>query len=268
MKCIYCGKSAGFFRRKHKECQQKYNDTIQSLPSKVGILDIAELEQYAYDGFVKPQKLRLIILNAFRLRLKCHMIDHFVTKEEEAEAETFRDRYKIQSSEIISNTEIYSTFSAYCESIKMREVLDGDDYEVQEWRTMCPIVLSKSEKVIWRYSNVKCLEDKTRTRHVGGSQGVSVRIVKGVSFRVGNHKGVAVQEEYTQSIGYGDLYVTTKNIIFCGDKPIKIPLAKVLSIKEYSNGTGVVKDGTNPKQYTFLGITPFIISNTLSLVLE
>jgi hypothetical protein len=92
MKCIYCGKSAGFFRRKHKECQQKYNDTIQSLPSKVGILDIAELEQYAYDGFVKPQKLRLIILNAFRLRLKCHMIDHFVTKEEEAEAETLRDR--------------------------------------------------------------------------------------------------------------------------------------------------------------------------------
>jgi hypothetical protein len=118
------------------------------------------------------------------------------------------------------------------------------------------------------YPNVECLEDKKRTRYVGGSQGVSVRIVKGVSYRVGNHRGEKVQEEYTQSIGYGDLYVTTKNVIFCSDKPIKIPLAKILSLKEYSNGTGVIKDGANPKQYTFLGITPYIISNTLSLVLE
>ena len=150
----------------------------------------------------------------------------------------------------------------------MREVLEGDDFEVQEWRDKCPVVLTKAEKVIWMYPNVECLEDKKRTRYVGGSQGVSVRIVKGVSYRVGNHRGEKVQEEYTQSIGYGDLYVTTKNVIFCGDKPIKIPLAKILSLKEYSNGTGVIKDGANPKQYTFLGITPYIISNTLSLVLE
>ena len=268
MKCIYCGKSAGLFSRKHKECEQKHNDTMQELCNKLGNHNLAELEQFATEGFVKPQELRSIILDGFLALLNQHMLDHFVAYQEEKEAEAYMEKYNISDEDMASNSEILSTFSTYYESIKMREVLEGDDFEVLEWRDRCPVILTKAEKVIWMYPNVECLEDKKRTRYVGGSQGVSVRIVKGVSYRVGNHRGEKVQEEYTQSIGYGDLYVTTKNVIFCGDKPIKIPLAKILSLKEYSNGTGVIKDGANPKQFTFLGITPYIISNTLSLVLE
>jgi hypothetical protein len=44
MKCIYCGKSAGLFSRKHKECEQKHNDTMQELRNKVGNHNLAELE--------------------------------------------------------------------------------------------------------------------------------------------------------------------------------------------------------------------------------
>ena len=178
------------------------------------------------------------------------------------------EKYNISEDDMLSNADLLSAFTTYSESIKMREVLEGDEFEVAEWRDRCPAVLGKAEKIIWMYPNIECLEDKKRTRYVGGSQGVSVRIVKGMSYRVGNHRGEKVQEEYTQSVGYGDLYITTKNVIFCGEKPIKIPLNKILSIKEYSNGTGIIKDGANPKQYTFLGITPYIISNTLSLLIE
>lgn len=268
MKCMYCGQPAGLFRKKHLECEQKHDATIKTLRSMVGTESLQELEEYASAGYVKPQELRPMIMEGFLSLINGHMQDHFVAVQEEKEAEAYMEKYNISENDMLSNADLLSAFITYSESIKMREVLEGDEFEVAEWRERCPAVLGKAEKIIWMYSNIECLENKNRTRYVGGSQGVSVRIVKGVSYRVGNYKGEKVHEEYTQSIGRGDLYITTKNVIFCGEKPIKIPLNKILSIKKYSNGTGIIKDGANPKQYTFLGVTPYIISNTLSLFIE
>ena len=147
MKCIYCGKSAGLFSRKHKECEQKHNDTMQELCNKLGNHNLAELEQFATEGFVKPQELRSIILDGFLALLNQHMLDHFVAYQEEKEAEAYMEKYNISDEDMASNSEILSTFSTYYESIKMREVLEGDDFEVLEWRDRCPVILTKAEKV-------------------------------------------------------------------------------------------------------------------------
>lgn len=268
MKCIYCGKSAGLFRKKHDECEKKRHDTLIQLREMVGVCGFEEMRVCAMAGYVKPYELRQIIKDGFISLLRGHMAVGFVTKDNEAESDRYMIEYNITDHDIVSDDTLYSIFSTYAESIKMREVSEGGDFEITKWREHCPAALGKSEKVIWKYDSVECLEEKKRTRYVGGSQGVSIRVMKGMSYRIGNHRGEKISEEYTQSIGEGGLYITTKNIIFCGPKPLKIPLNKVLSLKEYSNGTGVVKDGANPKEYTFLGITPFVIATTLSLFLE
>ena len=103
MKCIYCGKSAGLFSRKHNECEQKHNDTIQELRNKVGNYNLAELEQFATEGFVKPQELRSIIMDGFLALLNQHMLDHFVAYQEEKEAEAYMEN-------IISLTKIWPLF--------------------------------------------------------------------------------------------------------------------------------------------------------------
>lgn len=234
----------------------------------IGGSDLEEMRVCAMDGYVKPNELRQIIKEGLVSLLRSHMSAGFVSKDNESEVDRYITQYDITDQEIVTDENLHNTFRDYSESIKMREVSENADYEVIEWRDRCPAARGKSEKVIWLYPDVECLEDKKRTRYVGGSQGVSIRIMKGVSYRVGNHKGEKISEEYTQSIGRGDLYITTKNIIFCGPKPLKIPLTKVLTVKSYANGTGVVKDGASPKEYTFLGITPFIIANTLTIFLE
>ena len=268
MKCIYCGKSAGLFHKKHNECEQKRNDTLIKLRDMVGINGFEDMRVLALEGYVKPDELRQIIKDGFASLMRGHMAVGFVTKKNEVEADKYMAEYGITDMQIASDNTLYNIFSDYSESIKMREVSENADYEVIEWRNRCPAALGKTEKIIWMYTSVECLEDKKRTRYVGGSQGVSIRIMKWMSYRIGNHRGEKISEEYTQSMGRGDLYITTKNIIFCGPKPLKIPLTKVLTMKSYSNGTGGVKDGANPKEYTFLGITPFIIANTLSIFLD
>ena len=108
MKCIYCGKSAGLFSRKHKECEQKHNDTMQELRNKVGNHNLAELEQCATEGFVKPQELRSIIMDGFLELLNQHMLDHFVAYQEEKEAEAYMEN-------IISRTKIWFQIPRYCQ---------------------------------------------------------------------------------------------------------------------------------------------------------
>jgi hypothetical protein len=50
----------------------------------------------------------------------------------------------------------------------------------------------KSEQVVWVFEEVDYLEDKTRRQYVGGSRGVSVRVMKGVYYHIGGFKGHAI----------------------------------------------------------------------------
>ena len=58
-----------------------------------------------------------------------------------------------------------------------------------------------------------------RTRiYQGGSRGVSFRVAKGVSFRVGTHQGTSRSVENEIVVTNGELVVTNKRVIFTGDQ--------------------------------------------------
>jgi len=87
----------------------------------------------------------------------------------------------------------------------------------------------------------------------GGSRGVSFRVMKGVYYRVGAHRGHVVKEERLVPTSAGILVVTNKRIILQpapGYKPVSIPLKKVLSYSCYNNGIEVFKEGRE-KGYFF-----------------
>ncbi|MBV8737256.1 MAG: hypothetical protein JO007_08360 [Alphaproteobacteria bacterium] len=55
-----------------------------------------------------------------------------------------------------------------------------------------PLNFQKGEQLVWAFKQVDYLEEKTRRQYTGGSQGVSVRIIKGVYYHVVGFKGHAV----------------------------------------------------------------------------
>ena len=58
--------------------------------------------------------------------------------------------------------------------------------------------------------------EKKIKHYEGGSQGVSIRVMKGVTYRTGRHKGVPVEDiSYVKTKGL--LYVTNKRIVFFAD---------------------------------------------------
>lgn len=89
--------------------------------------------------------------------------------------------------------------------------------------------------------------------YTGGSHGVSIRIAKGVSYRVGAHRGHIEKEDRLVDTSYGVLIITNKRIFLQpapGNKPLNIPLTKILSYNCYNNGLDVYKEGRE-KGYFF-----------------
>ena len=135
----------------------------------------------------------------------------------------------------------------------MRDVLNGVVPQRISVDGNLPINFQKGEQIVWAFSGSKYLEDKTRRQYVGGMQGVSIRVMKGVYYRVGAFKGHAVEHTERVHIDTGWVVVTNKNIYFAGPrKSVRLPYAKIVSFEPFSDGIGVMRDTATAKPQIFV----------------
>ena len=85
---------------------------------------------------------------------------------------------------------------------------------------------------------VDLIEEKVVRRHYsGGSRGISFRVMKGVSYRVGGHKGTMTAEKGLVVVSSGDMIITKKRIIVKRDrKSFAIKLNNLLGTELFTNG--------------------------------
>lgn len=127
-----------------------------------------------------------------------------------------------------------------------------------------PIVLSRSEKIIWSYQNVNLYQEKITREYFGRTKGFSFRIMKGVTYRTGSFKGHPVEKSAMEHQGIGTLFVTNKHLIFHSQtKSIKVPYTKMVGISPYSDGIEINRDGSNVKRLTVQGFDPWFLLSIL-----
>lgn len=82
------------------------------------------------------------------------------------------------------------------------------------------------------------LEERVINRQiVGKSQGVSIRLMKGVSYRVGQSRGQIVSQIGMVPISFGELTVTSKRLVFSGDrKSVNAPYDKIINMELFTDG--------------------------------
>ena len=108
--------------------------------------------------------------------------------------------------------------------------------------------LAKNEKCYFQ-SDCEWYEMRTVTQSVNyRGPTASIKIMKGVRYRVGSIKPQRITSEEWKKIGFGTLYLTNKRIILMGQsKNLSIKLEKVLSFTPYSDGAEISKDtGRSP----------------------
>ena len=105
------------------------------------------------------------------------------------------------------------------ESLKEKWENKKKDFEIKG----LPIInietlnLTKGEVCHFAGDGCFCKQKQQTVGYQGGSRGVSIRVMKGVSFRVGNYQGHYVKQDIIERTN-GLIYLTNKKIIFTAIK--------------------------------------------------
>jgi hypothetical protein len=111
------------------------------------------------------------------------------------------------------------------------------------------ILLKKGEQCHYEIST-DLIEEKSRTRYVGGSKGVSFRIAKGVYYRVGGFKGERIVDTFKEVTDSGTLYITNKRVVFVGAKKnVTYQLNKVVNFTKYPDALQFQKENESKPRY-------------------
>lgn len=183
------------------------------------------------------------------------LIDH----DEESYLLKMAKEFDLYDTPLLQNS---SHYQRMIKALLLRDIYEGKPITRVAFNNV-PVVLGKAEQLVWVESSVRAFVEKTKRTYVGKSSGVSVRVCKGVYYRMGVSKGYPIDQQYQSPLGLGFLFITTKNLIFYGEKSIIIPINKIISYTEYSDGIGLVKDGVNPQTYSLIGCDVWFVINAI-----
>jgi hypothetical protein len=101
-----------------------------------------------------------------------------------------------------------------------------------------PILLPKRNETVHLETNASLMKERVVREYRGGSSGVSFRVMKGVSYRVGASRGKMVQTGTEIVVeDSGTLSVTSQRAVFMGEKStVEIPYAKLAGLNLFSDG--------------------------------
>lgn len=108
-----------------------------------------------------------------------------------------------------------------------------------------PFRLLKSEHLILTIPSIRYLETRTRRRTEGRSAGTSVRVMKGVSMRVGASSGQSVEHEEVTDRGAGQFAISNKHLFFSGERSLRVPLAKIITARYEREHLVITRDRVN-----------------------
>lgn len=118
--------------------------------------------------------------------------------------------------------------------------------------TPAPLALQRGEVCHWLEPDSSYIEEKTERVRVSGSHGVSVRIAKGVTYRVGASRGYSYPVTYNAVADVGTLAITSKRLAFMGSRrSFSIAYPKLLTYNVFENAIQVQRDGLTAKPQAF-----------------
>lgn len=259
--CTFCGKPAGFLRSEHPECRHERDEKVAEQNRL-----LAELEHQATDAAVggSPEAVAAIATQSGRpelvgantrgalVRAYGSAIDRLlesegVGAEHEKGLSLYASTFGLTDVEKGENDAQMKLVKA----LVLRDAADGEIKSRINVSGTVPFAFKKGELILWCFNDVRLLEVKEFTHFEGRSQGISLRVVKGVYYRVGAFKGTPVKHEQTVLVDTGVVALTQQAIYFGGhQRSVHLPYAKIVSVVPYSDGIGLQKDGVSAKPLT------------------
>jgi hypothetical protein len=256
---------AGFLHSKHDECEEQHlqreriiqdgrqrisAEVSQAIKGSGGFDDlekrISDIEQ---SSLVPPTERKALLINSWEKSVKQLLEEGIIDPAAESRLVAFQQRFSLTTDDLDHN----GAHTKLVQAAVLRDVLNGIVPQRFSFSGNLPVNLQKNEQLVWGFPNSKYLENKVRREYIGGSKGVSIRVMKGVYYHVGAFKGHSVEHTESIHVDTGWVFVTSKNIYFAGPrKSLRLPYTKIVSFESFANGIGVTRDAVNAKAQFFL----------------
>jgi len=262
MKCIYCEEPAGFLKRRHKKCQlaedkkqqnlvNAKNSIVTMISSVTRIDEINEISisinNLCNDNNINCTELQCLIIDGWRTLIEQAFDDGILSEKEEEILATIKESFKLPADMI------QDSWDKIVKGAILRDIFNGIIPERMIFNESLPFNLQKTEKIAWVFQDVNYYETVTKTQYSGGSQGVSIRIAKGLYYRVGAFKGEKIQTDEIKHLDNGLLGITNKHLYFVGDKKkFRIKFEKIMAFEPYADGIELQRDLSSAKPQTFV----------------
>lgn len=189
--------------------------------------EIDELDKKKVELSLTKEDIKSMRAEIFAVAFSVAKEDNQVTEDEEKELK------EIQKYLGLADDEIQTTKKELARLRLLNEIQKGNLSNI----SVVNLVTQKGEMTYWAEPAILVEEKIIRRRYEGGSQGVSLRVMKGVSYHVGGHRGHIVSETGSVPVSDGELIITSKRVIFRGDgKAFAIKLDKILDVQIFTNG--------------------------------
>lgn len=256
-KCPYCGKDTAMFQNHHKDCKDAYDAYARSLIEEAtkaasGLIPLPDFQNKLTSTLniapsLQSQK-NAIVVKGWEAAVTNYLDDNLISPNEERNLMAYSSFFSLSQNELDHN----KAWTRCAMGAALHDVMNTGITKRITF-TNVPFNLQKDEQLVWMFNNTRYLEEKTYRQYVGSSQGVSIRIARGVYYRVGSFKGHPVESSQMVHIDTGVLGLTTKNIYFTGTrKSTKIPYKKIVNFNPYSDGIGIHRDAASAKPQVFI----------------
>jgi hypothetical protein len=268
--CEFCGQSAGLFRKFHPQCAEVHASGLAQLTAlakdaasgkSAGRTIAASASELQARCHLQPSEVRECYVRGWEAAVESLLEDGVLTLDEERTLQSFTGALELTQEELNQHGKLRRVVEAGA----LRNILDGHFPERQRIEGSLPFNFQKGEQLIWVFDDVTYLEDRVRRSYVGGSSGVSLRIAKGVYYRVGGFRGESIDRTQRVEVDRGLLAVTTKHIYFGGPrKSFRIRHEKIVSYLPFSDGVGIVRDAASAKPQLFVTGDGWFVHNLLA----
>jgi hypothetical protein len=269
-KCKYCGKPCGLFSNSHRECEKKYeNGKIQILQEirnhfhsadnlniKPRVFEIAE------ESNIGEDEIKKLLIKGYDKAVDLYLEDGIISDDEESQLDSFITVFDISDDELAKA----GSTQKIVKSVIINEALNGKITKSRvDIEGSLPFIFEKGELICWLFNRVELHEMKTKTHYSGGSQGASIRVTKGVYYRVGAFKGQPIKTEEIMHTATGILVLTDRNLYYSSsNKSLKIKYSQIISMPTFEDAIGIQQARANSKTIYFKNIDIWFMFNLIS----
>lgn len=219
---------------------KKYQESISSFlsDSELSVAENDKLAEIQKEFGLSPEDVRSIHKTSVASVFSNVSSDRRITDEEKGALEKLLNHFDLSKSDIAFNQDSFNKY--YTLALVEKGVLPT----IANGQSEVNMVFKPDEVLHWAVAASLMKRKKVTTRiNYGGLTG-SIKIMKGVRYRVGSIGVSSVSKEILDKEDSGAFYVTNQRIGYLGyRKQFSFPFKKIGSLELRSDGLHIFKDG-------------------------